>query len=163
MKLKPVHIILGAAAALFFLKGAFEDRLIAVLAKFIPSVEGFRATPYWDQSRYSWGYGTAAPGPDGTITREQAFADMVSYLLHDYQVLKAKITRGLTVNQWAALLSFSYNLGVGSGGAADLVPYINADDDTILSEKWMHYVHSGGVVNDTLVDRRQKELNLWFS
>jgi len=164
MTVKPLHIALaGIGLAFLWYAGSFTDRLVAKLAQFIPSVEGFRSTPYWDETRYSWGYGTAAPGPNGTISREQAFADMVAYLLHDYSLLSAKITRHLNVNQWAALLSFAYNLGAGSGGAADLVPYINQEDDTGLSEHWMHYVHAGGVVDQNLVDRRQKELNLWFS
>ena len=142
---------------------SFQDKLIAKLADFIPSVEGFEAVPYWDVSRYSWGYGTAAPGPpgSGTITREQAFADMITYLLHDYTNLSARITRKLTVNQWAALLSFSYNLGVGD--AYNLVANINSGDDTALGIQWRKYIYANGQVNQTLVDRRQKEWNLWIS
>lgn len=139
----------------------FKTRLINVLASFIPSVEGFQPHPYWDVSRYSWGYGTKAPGSTGTISREQAFADMLSYLLSDYNLLKGKITRVLNPNQWAALLSFSYNLG--NDDAVDMVPYINAGNDAALSNQWMKYVHAGGVVNQNLVERRQKELVLWNS
>lgn len=150
---------LGLVAVAWFTM--FKSRLINKLAEFIPSVEGFRSHPYWDVSRYSWGYGTKAPGATGTITRDQAFADMVSYLLSDYDLLKPKIHRQLSVAQWAALLSFSYNLG--NDDAVDLVPYINAGDDARLSEQWMKYVHAGGVVNSELVERRKKELALWFS
>lgn len=139
----------------------FKARLINALSTFIPSVEGFRSHPYWDISRYSWGYGTAAPGATGTITRDQAFADMLTYLLSDYEILKKRVTRQLTVKQWAALLSFSYNLGTDD--ALDMVSFINANDDSALSVQWMKYVHAGGVVNSTLVDRRKKELTWWFS
>lgn len=139
----------------------FKIRLINKLASFIPSVEGFRSTPYWDVTRYSWGYGTAAPGSTGTITREQAFADMLTHLLADYVKLSARITRVLTVNQWAALLSFSYNLG--EGNAYNLVPLINAGDNTALKIKWAKYVYAGGVVNPDLVERRGKEWDLWIS
>lgn len=139
----------------------FKVRLINGLASFIPSVEGFRAHPYWDIARYSWGYGTAAPGADGTITRDQAFADMLTHLLADYVTLSNKITRVLTVKQWVALLSFSYNLGIGN--ALNLVPVINSGDDTALSSKWAKYVYAGGVVNQDLVERRQNEINLWNS
>lgn len=139
----------------------FKIRLINKLATFIPSVEGFRSTPYWDVTRYSWGYGTAAPGSTGTITREQAFADMLTHLLADYVKLSARITRVLTVNQWAALLSFSYNLG--DGNAYNLVPLINAGDDTALETKWAKYVYAGGVVNPDLVVRRGREWRLWVS
>ena len=139
----------------------FKIRLINKLASFIPSVEGFRSTPYWDEKRYSWGYGTAAPGATGTITREQAFADMLTYLLADYVKLSGRISRTLTVSQWVALLSFSYNLGVGA--AYNLVPLINLDDDNALIDKWAKYVYAGGVINDDLIARRQKEINLWNS
>jgi lysozyme len=141
----------------------FKVRLINKLATFIPSVEGFRSHPYWDVSRYSWGYGTAAPGSTGTITREQAFADMLTYLLTDYARLAPRISRNLSVNQWAALLSFSYNLGWAHGGALDLVPLINAGNDTALATEWKRYNHAGGVVNADLTARRAKEVNLWNS
>lgn len=139
----------------------FKIRLINKLASFIPSVEGFRSSPYWDVTRYSWGYGTAAPGGTGTITREQAFADMLTYLLADYVKLSGRISRILTVNQWVALLSFSYNLGVGD--AYNLVPLINSGDDNALAVKWNKYIYAGGVVNNDLVERRKKEINLWNS
>lgn len=139
----------------------FKIRLINKLASFIPSVEGFRSSPYWDVTRYSWGYGTAAPGSTGTITREQAFADMLTHLLADYVKLSGRITRTLSINQWVALLSFSYNLGVGN--AYNLVPLINTGGDNALIAKWMQYVYAGGVVNPDLTERRQKEINLWNS
>lgn len=137
------------------------DSLTSALQNFIPSVEGFSPTPYWDVSRWSWGYGTEAPGQYGTITREQAFSDMLSHLMDDYNTLSAKITVPLNVNQWTALLSFSYNLGVGN--AEHLVQYINNGDNDTLGSKWNQYVHAGGVVNSDLVARRQKEWDLWNS
>lgn len=164
LKLKPEYLVMGGVL-LFFALGSslksFKDQLLNKLASFIPSVEGFRSTPYWDAKRYSWGYGTAAPGSTGTITREQAFTDMVSYLLNDYATLSNKITRPLRVSQWAALLSFSYNEGIG--GAYNLLPNINSGDDTALASQWRRYIYANGVVNNDLVERREKELNLWFT
>lgn len=162
--IKPLHIAIGAAGAvvlLIALGGSFKDRLLNKLASFIPSVEGFEPHPYWDVKRYSWGYGTAAPGSTGTITREQAFQDMVTYLLNDYTSLKNKITRSLNVSQWAALLSFSYNLGIGN--AYNLVSLINAGDDKALEKKWNQYVYANGVINQNLVERRKDEFSLWLS
>lgn len=143
------------------LGASFKDRLLDKLAQFIPSVEGFRSTPYWDVSRYSWGYGTAAPGATGTISREQAFSDMIAHLMSDYATLSSRITRSLNVNQWAALLSFSYNLGIGN--ALNLVSLINSGDIDALGDKWSRYVYAGGVVNSDLVDRRGKEWGLYIS
>lgn len=161
LKLKPEYVFLGGILLLFALGSTFRDQLLNKLASFIPSVEGFRPNPYWDVSRYSWGYGTAAPGSTGTITREQAFQDMVTYLLNDYATLSGRVTRKLTVAQWAALLSFSYNEGIGR--AYNLLSNINSGNDTALATQWRKYIYADGVINDNLVERREKELNLWFS
>lgn len=138
-----------------------KKRIDRVLAVFMPQVEGFSATPYWDIDRYSWGYGTPAPGPNGTITRAQAFADMVQHYSDDYPQLSALITRKLRATQWAALLSFSYNTGIGN--ADNLVANINSGDDSELGVQWNKYVYAGGVRNSSLVQRRALEWQLWQS
>lgn len=160
--LKDEYIIAGGVLLLIGLPLlSFKNRLINRLGAFIPSVESFSSKPYWDVTRYSWGYGTKAPGATGTISRSQAFTDMLRYLMSDYDLLLKHITRRLTVNQWAALLSFSYNLG--NDDALNLVPLINAGDVQALGDKWNRYVYAGGVVNQDLVTRRAKEWDLWNS
>jgi GH24 family phage-related lysozyme (muramidase) len=65
------------------------------------------------------------------------------------------------VPQWAALLSFSYNEGIGR--AYNLLDNINSGDDNALAAQMRKYIYAGGVVNDNLVERREKEINLWNS
>lgn len=86
---------------------------------------------------------------------------MLTHLLQDYEILKGQVTRSLNVNQWTAYLSFSYNEGVGN--ADNLIDNINSHNDTALKTQWRKYIYAGGVVNDDLVERREKELDLWFS
>lgn len=138
---------------------AGKDDIISGIKSFLPLVEGFSAHPYWDVSRYSWGYGTEAPGPEGTISRGDAADAMVAHVMQDYTRLMGAINMPLTTNQWVALLSFSYNLGVGD--ALKLVPLINAWDMPGLADKWGQYVYANHVVNADLVTRRQKEWELW--
>ena len=100
----------------------------------------------------------------GTITRAQAAADAAKHLTHDYGVLRPLISRPLRPNQWAALLSFSYN--EGTGNADNLVKNINSGNDEALEIQWNKYVYyhapDGSMkVSDTLVDRRAKEWRLW--
>lgn len=155
-------IILAAAGLLAITVFSLRSRIITILSGFIPGVEGFSATPYWDVSRWSWGYGTAAPGQNsGTITRERALADSITYLMRDYEDLGGRITRSLNANQWAAYLSFAYNLGPGN--AYKLVDEINAGDDVALEREWKKFVYAGGEVHPALVDRRLKEWELWKS
>jgi lysozyme len=162
MKVNPAYIAIGGAAALILLMASsFKTRLINVLSVFIPDVESYSAKAYWDVSRYSWGYGTAAPGKDAVTNRENAFTEMVDHLFNDYADLKNRVTRKLNVNQWAALLSFSYNLGIGN--AHNLLININSGNDTALETQWKKYIYVGGMVNQNLVERRDKEWNLWLS
>lgn len=135
--------------------------IFAITDKLIPSFEGFSAHPYWDVSRWSWGYGTPAPGPTGTISQQQAIAELRKHVLNDYSILSKKVTRHLKPNQWAALLSFSYNLGIQN--ASNLIPNINSGNDTLLHSQWKLYVYAGGVVNADLVERRKREWLIWQS
>jgi len=159
--LKTEHIAIGGLVIAVAWFAMFKTRLINKLSAFIPSVEGFIPVSKWDYKQYSWGYGTAAPGPGLSITRAKAFAEMLTHLLNDYEQLRPQITRSLNVNQWAAYLSFSYNEGVGN--ADNLIGNINSGNDTALAAQWRRYVYAGGVVNQNLVERREKELALWFS
>lgn len=129
----------------------------------IPQFEGFSATPYWDVSRYSWGYGTPAPGATGTITKEKAMTDMRAHVQNDFNHLYPKITRALNPNQWAALMSFAYQEGTGNPGAGALVPDINSGDDAALEIHFKKYIYADGMVSDDIVDRRNKEWDVWTS
>lgn len=138
-----------------------HSAIFAITDSLIPEFESFSAHPYWDVSRYSWGYGTAAPGPTGTITREQALADLRKHVEADLLYLTPMITRPLKPNQWAALLDFSYNLGPGN--ADNLVQNINSGDDIALGIQWNKYIYADGVVNSNLVARRAREWQFWTS
>jgi len=158
--------ILVAVAALVLLPLVASNSEPMTAAQLIASFEGFRAHPYWDVSRYSWGYGTPAPGPTGTITRDQALAELQAHSAADLNYLQPMISRPLNANQWAALLSFAYN--EGPGNADNLVNNINAGDDQALAAQWRLYNKvrdtAGNLVySKTLADRREKELATWFA
>ena len=139
-----------------------------ILSKFIPAWEGFSATPYWDFRQWSWGYGTRVPNsvsdptqnPGGTITRPQALLFAFAHIEKDYTDLNKLITVPLGANQWAALLSFSYNLGVGN--ADNLVLNINRNNYAALEIQWKAYINAGGVPSQQLIDRRAAEWALWM-
>jgi lysozyme len=164
MKNQTAMIVLIAAFIIMAAMATYKT----ILKSFLPQVEGFSATPYWDYKQWSWGYGTKVPGsandpaqnPGGTITREQAIVAAIDHVRNDYLYLKPLISVSLSPNRWAALLSFSYNLGPAN--ADNLVPNINKQDTVALQNQWMSYVHAGGVVLPSLIDRRAKEWSLWM-
>jgi len=143
------------------LTSAGMEGILNVARSFIQGEELFSPTPYWDVSRWSWGYGTQAPGPAGTITRDRAADEMMQHVMDDYDQLKKRITMPLNANQWGALLSFTYNLGIGN--AYNLLPNLNSGDYMALGAQWKQYVYAGGKVNQGLVDRRQREWELFVS
>ena len=157
-------VIIIAAAVIVLTMATYKT----ILKTFLPSVEGFSATPYWDYKQWSWGYGTKVPNsvndptnnPGGTITESEAFAEAWRHLQTDYLYLKNLIYVPLSANRWAALLSFSYNLGPAN--ADNLVININSHNDAALQSQWMAYVYAGGVVLPALIDRRAKEWALWM-
>lgn len=135
--------------------------IMSITDRLIPGFESFSAHPYWDVSRWSWGYGTQAPGGAGTISRNAAIIDMRERVHSDYEYLSPLIARPLKPNQWAALLSFSYNLGIGN--ADNLVPNINSGNNRALETQWKKYVYADGKIKDSLVSRRNREWLLWNS
>lgn len=138
-----------------------DNDVLQGAARLIAFREGFRSAAYWDVSRYSWGYGTPAPGPGDTITQADAMNELIDHMQGDYSQLKPLITRALSLNQWIAYLDFSYNEGVGA--AMKLLDDINAGQDGTLEQHWKLYVYAGGVVNSDLVDRRNVEWDLFTS
>lgn len=67
----------------------------------------------------------------------------------------------LNSSQWAALLSFSYNLGPGN--ADNLVDNINNHNLTALKNQWESYINADGVPNSNLIQRRAAEWKMFVS
>lgn len=157
--------IIGGAVVLSLLAVSYKT----ILQNFLKVWELYEPAPYWDFRQWSWGYGTRVPGsiddpnvrPSGTISRAEAMTDAISHAETDHRYLRTLITRDLNPEQWAALLSFSYNLGPGN--ADNLVDNINSGDLSALGDQWNQYINAGGVPNDNLIARRAAEWKLFNS
>lgn len=175
MNIKVVALIVVIAFLLFFLKNKFMD-LYSLMASLLAKFEGFSAKPYWDVRQWTWGYGTKVPskymGPDGkpkpgvTIDKVNAMKDAWVHVQNDKYYLQNLIKLQLSDGQWAALLSFSYNLG--QGAADNLVQNINAKKWTALETQWKSYNkvrNSSGqlVPHSWNTKRRIEEWNLFSS
>lgn len=159
-------LIIGAAALFLFLlfpniMSGQTSMMFNSAEELIASFEGFSPTSYWDNKQYSWGYGTKAPGPGASITESQARLELWKHIENDYAYLHPLIAVSLGNNQWAALLSFSYNLGIGN--ADNLVQNINRQDWAALEKQWKQYVNAGGAYNQGLADRRGAEWQYFIS
>lgn len=157
MKKKNIYLLIGAGVIGLLLMA--RPAWYTITDWLLPKFEGFLPHPKWDYRQYTWGYGTRAPGPTGTITREQALEEMRQYLWNDYHYLSKLISRPLNGHQWAALLSFSYNLG--RGNADNLVNNINSGNDAALKTQWLLYDMAGGMHDPDILERRELEWNIW--
>lgn len=153
-------------------KSTLMSQIQAILAPFLKTWEGFLPKPKWDVKQWSWGYGTRVPGstdnpnvvPGGTISRERAFIDALAHIAKDLLYLASYVTIPLSPNQWAALLSFSYNLGTGN--AMNLMQNINSRNKAELEKQWKSYNkvrdEAGNlVVSSWNTKRRAAEWELW--
>lgn len=158
--------MLTGGIALLLSRQVAAGSYLAVLKDFLPSVEGFSPEPVWDVRQWSWGYGTPAgynknKKPAGTISRQKAWSDSVKYINSDYNYLRPMISAKLSANQWAALLSFSYN--VGRYSADNLVYLINNSTPAAVVSKMKEYIYSDGQISNGLINRRNKETKLYLS
>lgn len=149
---------------------------------FIISYEGFSAMPYSDYQQTSIGYGNnyeaakALFGDDcAPITEEQAFELLKSESVPVETHLNKYLTKNsITVNQnqFDALMSFTYNVGIGwlYGQNADGTPYkiqalLLSDPSTwteeLAQDAFGSWVKAGGVVLEGLVKRRAAEAKLF--
>lgn len=136
----------------------------------IEQFEGFIPKMYKDAVGLSTiGFGTLIDTAEekhlltATITKEQAEELLRKELVMIENKLKIMVTSTINQNQYDALVSFAYNLGINNLKASTLLKKVNLNpaDPTIRAEfnKW---THAGGKVLAGLVKRRQAEADLYF-
>lgn len=155
---------------------------VAVALPLVKEFEGCRLTSYPDPETggdpwtIGWGSTRHLDGqpvqPGETITQVQADALLTQRLERDNQALASRITGWgqLNVNERAALLSFTYNCGIGwygSEGFATLTGclqrglQLDAKELAKVPAALMLYVNPGGSSEAGLRRRRKAEGALW--
>lgn len=135
----------------------------------IKQFEGLRLEAYLCPAKVpTIGYG-ATFYEDGTkvklcdkITTERA-EELLKWHLETFgERVKPLIKKPLTDNQYSAILSFTYNLGIGNLKTSNLLKKVNANpnDDTIR-EEFLKWKFAGGKILEGLVRRRIAESKLY--
>lgn len=88
---------------------------------------------------------------------------MIEYQLRLF--MPTTLQYNLNRNQWDAIVSFCFNLGVASFHKSTLYKKIkaNPNDEAGIREQWMKWVYAGGKVLKGLQTRRQTEVDLYFT
>ena len=81
-----------------------------------------------------------------------------------WKEVKKVVKSPVNDNQFAALVSFAYNLGIGALNKSTLLKLVNANpNDPQIAHEFMKWVNAGGKPSNGLVNRRRAELHLYFS
>lgn len=130
----------------------------------IKQFEGLRLTAYQDMvGVWTIGYGHTGPevAPGLAITQDQA--DQL--LSGDLARFEAGVSRlasvPLNANQFSALVSFSYNLGLGSLQSSTLLKLLNQGDYAGAAAQFPRWDRAGGQEVAGLLTRRLAEQALF--
>lgn len=135
------------------------------------SVEGFSSKAYWDFKQWSIGYGTGIM-PNGqpvkqgdTVTKAQAQAMLARDVVSRANAVNRYVTANINQNQFDALVSFVYNFGATAFRDSTLLDVINANpvNYEAVAAQLRQWIYAGGVAQDGLKTRREKEIQLYKS
>ena len=137
----------------------------------IKQFEGFRAKPYLCSAGVpTIGYGTTVY-PNGIKVKlsDQKITQQLAetFLQHHVNVIEKNVLSLVKVplkqNQFDALVSFSYNVGVGAFGDSTLLKLLNAGDIDGASKQFERWNKTGGKVSNGLTRRRNAEKALFLA
>ena len=132
----------------------------------IEKFEGLRLTAYQDMvGVWTIGYGHTGPDvkPGLVISQQQAAQLLINDLARFNNGVNALVTVKLNQNQFDALVSFAFNLGVGSLKKSTLLRKLNAGDVQGAALQFKSWNKAGGKVLTGLTRRREAEMKLFLS
>ena len=92
---------------------------------------------------------------------------VLDLLSQDVKPAEQSVNNGVKValdqNQFDALVSFTFNVGVGAFTASTLLKVLNQKQYAEVPTQFLRWVRSGGQVVQGLLNRRQNEISLWNS
>lgn len=133
--------------------------------KLIQQFEGCREKAYQDcVGVWTIGYGHTGNVKVGqVISKEEADRLLSQDLVKFESGVEKNVKVALTQNQFDALVSFCYNLGVGSLQKSTLLKKLNAGDYKGAAEEFLKWNKAGGKVITGLVRRREAEKRLFLT
>ncbi|MGQ6138303.1 lysozyme [Serratia sp. IR-2025] len=142
------------------LLGAATGGAIAIAAVLIPSLEGVEYKPYRDVvGVLTVCYGHTGPDiiPDKTYTEAECKALLDKDLVPFARSVERSVKVPASEYQKAALISFSYNVGVKAFETSTLLKKLNAGDSRGACDELRRWNKAGGKVWKGLINRREVE------
>lgn len=131
----------------------------------IKEFEGCKLTAYQDiVGIWTIGYGhTGPPVHPGLVLTQQEVDDLLRNDLYKFGIGVNKLVQAeVTENQFAALVCFSYNVGLGALEKSTLLRKLNLNLYTEAADEFLRWDKAGGVAVLGLARRRRAERELFM-
>lgn len=127
--------------------------------------EGYRTNAYLCPANvWTIGYGhTKGVKRGDKISRKQAEQLLIKDLEYYKRGVRDAVKVPLNQNQFDALVSFCYNVGVNAFKGSTLVTLLNRKQYILAAEQFLRWTRGGGRVLPGLVSRRKDEYELFLS
>ena len=120
----------------------------------IPTI-GFGSTYHIDGSKVRM--------TDKPISEKEAEELLKDTLVQFEEGVSKMVTSKITQNQFNALVSFAYNLGLGSLRGSTLLKKVNINqNDPTISDEFMKWIFAGKKQLKGLILRRTEESNIYY-
>lgn len=138
---------------------------------FLSDVEGVRYKAYKDSGGV-WTIGRGITyykdgrkvSPGDVITKAEEQSLFLATLAKYAKNVNNVTIKVLTQNQYNALVSFCYNVGISAFNKSTLLKVVNRNpNDPAIKAQFSRWVYDNGKRVQGLVNRRNKEINLYFS
>lgn len=150
--------------------GKRSNKSLKLAAKIIKKWEGFMPEAYlcpggvptigFGSTRYE--NGDEVSMDDCDIDRKRGEEILLHYIKEVADQVRSVLKHKLSDNQEAALISFTYNLGIGNLKRSTLLLLINGGPmNQNIPREFRRWNKAGGKVLAGLVARRDEEANLW--
>ena len=136
-----------------------------VARRLVADFEGFRSRAYLCPAGvWTIGYGfTKGVKPGDVITREHADARLGAELEHFAAGVRRLLTLPATPNQFGAMVSLAFNIGLAGFGRSSVLRLHNAGDFAGAARAFALWNKAGGQVLAGLVRRRAAEAALYLT
>jgi lysozyme len=142
----------------------------SIAAELIKEFEGYSSKPYLCPSDVpTIGYGNTrylngerVTMEDKDITKKEAEKMLMDTVKFVEKEVKNVVEVKLPAHKFAALISFTYNVGIGNLSNSTLLAWLNSNPDySQIPSQFRRWNRGGGKVLKGLIRRRESEIELW--
>jgi lysozyme len=140
--------------------------LSSVGEELIKEFEGYRNTAYKDAvGVWTIGWGHTRTARQGMVVRREQAQTLFGEDIAVYERgVREAVKVPLNQNEFDALVSFAYNVGVSAMRGSTLVRLLNARiDRSLVAQQFSRWSYAGGKLLDGLLRRRERERDLFLT